>query len=487
MTILQLIENTGNFYKKTASTLGGEYSGPCPWCHGTDRFSIHPAKNHYVCRKCKRAGDSIKFLRDYYNKTYFEACKELSIQPKIKYNSLNTATEQVGQNKLVETIWSPRKIELPALTWQTKAESILFEAYKYLLSSAGKQHRNWLNARGISNNTIKAARMGWNNQSLTFNLESWGLTPQKDQNGKNRQIWIPEGLLIPQFQNQKIIRLRVRQANPITNNRFIIIPGSATGYFNYSVHLNIKSTDTDTDTEKAVKPVLITESELDGWLLQQELKDSFQIYAVGNASARPDQQTHIILQDNKILLNLDDDPAGHNETTWWQEHYPQTVTWFSEFGKDPGESFEVGCDIRKWGEQGLEQLKKIKMENIQEKPPKDISLQQLKNNSFKNKVLEKFDQQKKKNKIIKKTEKIILKKPSTSFASISKALITDNFICIHGLFCNSLRNNICLINNQSPYEMDRCPKNQWYRYHDSDTVFSIVLTPGVKKNNHKCY
>ena len=72
---------SGNIYRHKASTAGGEYSGPCPFCGGTDRFSIHPQTDHYVCRQCKKAGDSIQFLRDFKGMTFKEACLYIGRTP----------------------------------------------------------------------------------------------------------------------------------------------------------------------------------------------------------------------------------------------------------------------------------------------------------------------------------------------------------------------------------------------------------------------
>jgi len=233
MRILSLIEQTGNHYKKKATTRGGEYSGPCPWCGGNDRFSIHPEQEHFVCRQCRKAGDSITFMMQYHGMTYRAACTELNIIPKYTDRLLDTANEKPGQNELV---WQPREITNPPKAWQDKAAAFLFEAYKHLLSPAGKIHRDWLNNRGISNSTIKAARMGWNVHSVSFDMETWGLTPETDQSCKKRQIWIPAGLIIPLFKDGKPVRLRIRQSNPDAASRYILVSGSFMGYFDCDAH-----------------------------------------------------------------------------------------------------------------------------------------------------------------------------------------------------------------------------------------------------------
>ncbi|MCP3944964.1 MAG: hypothetical protein GY710_26280 [Desulfobacteraceae bacterium] len=466
LNILQLIENTGSCYRKKASTGGGEYSGVCPWCGGLDRFSIFPEKDHFVCRQCKKAGDSIEFVKTYHNKTYVEACFYLGISPNTQYRPLSKATEKPGNKVLT---WQAREIKHPPEAWQKKAEAVLFEKFKFLLSAPGKKYRDWLNARGINNETIKKARFGYNTQNLLFDRATWGLTPEKKENGQNKQVWIPAGLIIPQFYNEKLVRLRIRQDNPIAKDRFVMVPGSAMGYFDYGTHLN--STKLKTITKN--KPSVTTEAELDGWLVQQEAGDLVNVYAIGNASARPDTITHENISDLPGLLNLDNDEAGHNEQDWWSKQYPDILTWYSRLKKDAGEDFQAGVNIREWVQEGLSNLDPVKCSN----PPVNTQ-----------------------DSVIKSTESGIEKRSRLTFerqqgSSVAKQKLKSkktsapvkpqisNQICMHNIHCNSLSNGICLRNKQPVFDgMELCPQEQWWLWrHKNGVVSEIILGPGVKK------
>src|SRR6266568_9216701 len=81
-----LIERTATIrLVRVASSGGGEYHGPCPFCGtGTDRFFVqpeHPTRPHYQCRQCGRNGDAVAFLREYSGMSFTEACQELDIEP----------------------------------------------------------------------------------------------------------------------------------------------------------------------------------------------------------------------------------------------------------------------------------------------------------------------------------------------------------------------------------------------------------------------
>ncbi|MGQ9689401.1 MAG: CHC2 zinc finger domain-containing protein, partial [Desulfobaccales bacterium] len=78
MTIFDLLEADGFFSKKVASTGGGEYAGPCPFCRdGKDRFRVWPEQGEggrWWCRQCGKSGDVIQYLRDIRGLSFREAC-----------------------------------------------------------------------------------------------------------------------------------------------------------------------------------------------------------------------------------------------------------------------------------------------------------------------------------------------------------------------------------------------------------------------------
>jgi Zinc-binding domain of primase-helicase len=51
--------------KRTSSSRGGQYNGPCPWCGGLDRFRVQPhygAYGFFACNQCRRSGTAIDYL-----------------------------------------------------------------------------------------------------------------------------------------------------------------------------------------------------------------------------------------------------------------------------------------------------------------------------------------------------------------------------------------------------------------------------------------
>jgi len=336
--LLDIIQHkTGKSYKKVASTGGGEIKGPCPWCDGEDRFSIQPAQDFYICRQCKKSGDAIQFCRDFLSMGYYEACTYLNRQPDFK-------GQKIYDQKIQREEWSPRKVNRPDKTWQQKAEAIAFQAFKNLMSAAGKSHRDFLHARGIDIKTIKAARIGYNPNPLTFDMETWGLEPEMNKfTGKTKNIWIPAGLVIPYFlpETKQLVRIRVRQDDPKPDQaRYILVTGSSAEYMRFSQ-----------TREAEINTAFLVEAEIDGWLCHQEFGDLSEVAAIGNTTARPDTETDKILSKMKhIALSLDNDDPGIAEGNWWKRQYGGRVMIKPvDAGKDPSEAVQDhGLDLRTW-------------------------------------------------------------------------------------------------------------------------------------------
>ena len=51
LDLLELIGRDARL-RKVASTRGGEYAGPCPFCGGRDRFRVQPRRGRWWCRGC---------------------------------------------------------------------------------------------------------------------------------------------------------------------------------------------------------------------------------------------------------------------------------------------------------------------------------------------------------------------------------------------------------------------------------------------------
>ena len=354
LDILAIIEKDGYEYKKVASTNGGEYEGQCPFCGGVDRFRVQPRGNdgrgYYWCRHCNKSGDAIQYLRDKQNMSYREACEYLNVTPKSYKKRPGTRCR---------AIWTPKTYEPPPSEWQEKAAACVEYAKKKLWTDSGQRARQWLHDRGISDDTIRKSNLGLIPKKIYRKREDWGLETAINENtGEPRPIWIPRGIVIPCYAAGQLVRVRVRVPVLINNAKYFNLAGSRA-----AIPMVI-------GTDKNV--YVVVESEFDGMMIAQEAGGLVTIVALGSVTTRPDMTTHEILKKSSlILVALDHDEkkegkenAGGKESwMWWRNQYRQFKRWPVPVGKDPGEAYKAGLDIRAW----------IKVGMPKEKVPKKVS------------------------------------------------------------------------------------------------------------------
>jgi len=334
MALLEMIPGL----KRVANTKGGEWAGSCVFCGGKDRFRIWPEQGstgRYWCRSCGKSGDAITLLKERDGLSFGEACKRLGLKPSL----LSKPGSGLPTNK-PSTIWQPREPKTPGITWQEKACAFVKKSKPALMRASGVEGRAFLADRGLKPETIKSVGLGWNPQETYQSRQSWGLEPELNEKGKLKRIWLPVGLVIPSFDQGRVIRLKIRRANPGDVDRYIFVAGSSSVPMTWGLNKGI---------------IVIVESELDGLLLHQEVGDLAGVVALGSAQARPDQVTHEALERVGLILNcLDSDSAGAKEAwSWWKRTYKIFIRWPVPFGKDPGEAFQKGLDLRAWVIAGL--------------------------------------------------------------------------------------------------------------------------------------
>lgn len=318
--LIDVIKEDGGNLRQVASTHGGEYAGPCPWCGGRDRFRAWPESGRWWCRQCGRQGDVIQYLRDMRGMTFKEAVKLVGKDP--------------DQGTLRR---EPRKAVFPPDAWSEKAGRFVERARKYLSSAMP-----FLSARGIKQETTRQACLGWNPADVYEQRPSWGLPEEYLNDGRPRQIWIPKGLVIPTIHDGRVVRLRIRR--PKGDPRYVVVPGSFMGPILWTAKTRL---------------AVVVESELDGLLLFQEVAGLMNVIALGSAQARPDGATAQLLEEmDFILIALDFDEAGGKEAwRWWRKAYPETVVrWPVPEGKDPGDYFKSGGSIRAWLSAGFDEV-----------------------------------------------------------------------------------------------------------------------------------
>ena len=308
-----------------------EYSAPCPWCGGSDRFRVWPIENggRFWCRVCNRSGDMVKYHMLSTGMHYSAACYDLGLEPRFRFRHAN-------MNKFEKAV-------PPPLSWRCQAAEFIEKAHSMLMSPKGARMRSWLAERGIHEQSIIKIRLGINPADRYFNRSAWGLKEEVNENtGNPKTIWIPAGLVIPCHVSGDPIRIRVRRNGSKESGRYVTVSGSG----KQPMRLG------------RLNRVILVESELDAILISQMAGDLASAVALGSVSVRPDAETHDFLKTAEIIiLSLDFDEAGARNGTWWSRQYgPKIKLWPVPTGKDPGEAYQAGVNLRIWVRIGLERM-----------------------------------------------------------------------------------------------------------------------------------
>jgi len=326
MGLLDLLKEDKINPKYTSSTYGGEYASPCPICGGKDRFRSwpnHPEGESWWCRKCGKAGTSVHYLVHIRNMSYHDAYEYLGISPSYR------ARKRIKQRFEPQAPQDP-----PSDLWQQRAGAILRWSQGILWDGVYVKIREWLlNERGLTEETVKQAGLGWIPQDYYADRESWGLPESFNEQGKNTKLWLPAGLVIPCFHDSQLHRIRIRRHDPSDGMKYYIVPGSSL----------TPVTVGDSNL------FILVESELDAILLYQEAGDLATVIALGSSEIKPDTILYNrFKQADKILVSLDMDEAGAKSSEFWMDHFPQAIRWPVIKGKDPTEAYLNGLKLRKW-------------------------------------------------------------------------------------------------------------------------------------------
>lgn len=332
MNVLELAQEIGLDPKKVASTKGGEYKSSCPNCKaGIDRFCIWPfdgLKGRYWCRFCNFKGDAIQFCRDFLGLSYLEACKKVNVEPVQRAPSKYC-------NPFKKNDFKPHSPLPLSNDWKSRANEFINKCHEALLNNF--LALNLLFERGVTIDTIRSSKLGWNQDTLYENRELWGLPLEIKMDGNLRRQWLPEGIIIPSFENEQPVRIKVRRSNWHKEDK---LPK----YVEISGSLQRPSVYGDLN-----KPIVVMESELDAILVQQEASSLCCCIALGGVSKRPDTHIHSqLLKSSLILLALDYDEAGKKEYLFWMSLYPNLRPWPVPKGKSPGDAFKLGVNLFNW-------------------------------------------------------------------------------------------------------------------------------------------
>ena len=339
-----LLALAGVTLRKTAATGGGEYAGPCPMCGGRDRFRVHPKGpdgGRWFCRQCGggKWHDAIDLVQRLNQVDFTEAVTLLiGGLPELASAARPAAAEPVTES-----------IAAPGETWQARARAFCDEARQRLWSEAGASALAGLRARGLSDETIQAAGLGYNDHDRRDERAAWGLPDELTDKGKPKAVWLPRGVVIPWQIGGDLWRVNIRRpAEDLARDRekgfdpakYIGPAGSSNGLYN-------------ADALRAGFPAVLVEGEIDALTIAQHGAGLAVAVATGSThGARRTRWLARLAVASSVLVCYDADSAGDGAAAYWLEVLTGALRW-RPYWQDANAMAQDGADLRHWLAVGL--------------------------------------------------------------------------------------------------------------------------------------
>ncbi|TEU15143.1 MAG: hypothetical protein E3J21_14045 [Anaerolineales bacterium] len=308
--------------KRAASTKGGEYVGPCPFCGGEDRFNVWPNDDppHWWCRQCEKRGDAIDYVKQRDSVGFITACQHLGGEGA----RLKSVTVVKGK-PVVRAGPQPLNEE-----WQTAAVQIMVDCAAALWEPEGERARCWLNERGLADETLKRHFIGFNKADR-----------------KLHGLWVPRGITIPHWQESlnRIWGIKIRR--------------STNGPDKYRAVKHSRPCLYLADNLVGHEVGVICEGEFDALLLAQEVGDPSTgsgqalvgVVALGSAANKVraiDAGLPFLLEVNRLLVATDNDEEGERAAAYLLERTRRARRLRVPEGNDVTDYWKGGGDLREW-------------------------------------------------------------------------------------------------------------------------------------------
>lgn len=394
--------------RKVARTGGGELHGPCSVCGGTDRFVVNgtggkDGRGLYWCRNesCTARGDAVSLLQLLDGGGPAEAFRTLGI----------------GSTTLPNGRWTPpalpsapqEPVEPPPALWRSRALALHRKAESLLWSEAGNKARSYLHSRGLTDDTIRAGRLGLIPADTYDDRAKWGLDLHDTAGRPLTRLRLSRGILIPYWFEEELWRLEVRR--PVTPADFEVrdrgaLPWAqqdATGkvwralcavpYARVSQLADTLNLDeyvvaevvqwlleqklvqspakyvTVAGSANAVwglqsidpaRPGVLVEGVINALTIQQEAGDLVNVAALGATThGRRPRWVAPLMRWAGQLIALDSDlDAGKGDAAaaWWLDVLQPTALRWRPLANDPNAMLLAGHDVRGWVAAGVTEL-----------------------------------------------------------------------------------------------------------------------------------
>lgn len=330
--LVEAIQRAGYPLRK----VGAEYHGRCPFCGGvdrpgdpSDRFYVkwHEGRQWWRCRHCNpKGGDGIAWFRSAPGggMTYAEALR-----------AVGAPQEPTARRAAPPATPTWRPLDPPTDAWQQAAKAFVARCAAALWSPAGAVALRYLREhRLLSDDTIRAARLGWHDPGAPFvSIDGIG------------RAW--RGVTIPRYYGGALWNVNTRRTKADTGGdkraRYRGLEGGRTkALYNGDVLITPSK-------RRVVHTAIVCGGEFDALVLQQAAPPGVAVVTLGGESTAPDPEVLAALDGLVVYLALDADDGGEAGAAKWEAALPSAIRVYPPGGaNDITDAARAGSDLVAW-------------------------------------------------------------------------------------------------------------------------------------------
>ena len=300
-----------------------EYAGSCPGCGGSDRFHVQPDRRNggaWMCRNCwpaetKGWADGIEYLRQFRNMSFTAAKNFLAGEVDSLLETVYNAQDMHEQAQLPD---NPRL--------QERYMQYVRLAITRLWTPQGKPCLDYLLSRGLSEDTIKKAKLGCID-SATLRREYLGRVEVETQ-----------FIVIPWYADKLLWRVNLRDIRPDVpeKERYRNFPKSGNGLYL-------------ADSLKRKVPTFLVEGEIDALSLAQEAGDLVNVVATGSTSGSlTSTWVTRLARVPSVLVAFDRESEAEQRANTWLKILRHNAMRYKPQLKDVNKMLVEGRNVRRW-------------------------------------------------------------------------------------------------------------------------------------------
>jgi hypothetical protein len=311
-------------------------SSACPLHGGDNRTAFHlrDEDTYWHCfTKCperQNDGDVIDFYQHWKGVDYVTAVRELARRAHVELEAKpsRSSSRSAQPHQRPESLESP-----PPVLWQERGLAFVEWAHEQLLQD--EVGRSYLQGRGLTMDTIRQWKLGWNPQMWKRAANTWGLK-SKDP------IWLHPGIVIPHMDADGTlwgIKIRVfKGGKPVSDKG---------GKYRGPRGQNARGMLFGEPSLSGMPVLILVEGEFDSLLAWQEAADFCDVGTMAGARKRLHTMAlATVVQYPVVLAVLDDDAAADKGRTYLRQF--RRIKTLAPPDHDLTDYWAHGGDLRAW-------------------------------------------------------------------------------------------------------------------------------------------